>query len=232
MYDRYTLFSPKEELESIFSVKCPEGLQPNFNAAPSQKLPVITHQRPGEIQFFHWGLISQMANNKAISPKLFNLPLDHALNRPMYKRALQGNRCVILANGFYVWKQLTKKQKVPYFCYFSARQAFAIAGVWEEYDDMEGKATHTFNMLLIPATAELRDYQEAMPALLTPEQARQWLATDLETDEAQTILAAVSTKKLQLHAVSPRVNDLKNNDSSLIEPAPPSDQYGNYTLFN
>lgn len=232
VYDRYTIFCPIEELEQKFSVKSQSPYKESYNAAPAQRLPVITNKKPGQIQYFHWGITDTMANNKSISPRLFNLSSDNALERPAYKKILHADRCLILANGFYVWKQLSKKQRVPYFCYYKYQLPFAIAGVWEEFDDLQGNVNSTFNMLVVPSSGPLQDYQEDMPAILTTEQAASWMHDDTNLSQLGEILDNIAPGSLKMHAVSPRLTDLKNNDEGLVKPAPPADQFGNYTLFS
>lgn len=232
MYDRYTITSSREVLENTFNLKLPSDYAPSFNAAPTHRLPVILQKDNSRVCLFQWGYISKLSNNKSISPKLFNLPAGNAFSRQMYRQILQFNRCVILADGFYTWKQIGKKQKVPYFCYLNKRQPFGIAGVWEADEDLEGNALDSFNMLTVSATHQLREYQEDMPALLKPEEIKQWLQSDTDLPAAEAILKQISARELQLHAVSPLLNNATINDDRLIKPAPPSDQFGNYTLFN
>ncbi|REE05557.1 SOS response-associated peptidase [Marinoscillum furvescens] len=232
MYDRYTIFSSQEQLEKNFNTKSSVALTTTYNAAPTHLLPVITSAAPEEIQLFHWGLISQMANNKAISPRLFNLPVGTAVQRPMYRKSIENSRCLILANGFYVWKQVSKKQRVPYFCYFKENAPFAIAGVWEEFDDLEGNTAYTFNMITVPASGALSDYQDDMPALLSQAQCDVWLDENANIEKLQPLLSQLNLSNLLMHAVSPLLAAPKNNGEQLIAPAAPSDQFGNYTLFS
>lgn len=231
MYDRYTIFCETAELEKFFSLSIPEAIPVNYNAHPTSLMPVVTNSHPLRLQFFHWGQTQQLGNNKALSPRLFNLTKDSAFSRPALRRAIKSNRCVIPANGFYVWKQVSKKQKIPYFCHFPNFTPFGIAGVYEEFEDIEDTPSHTFNMITIPSASRLATYQDDMPALLTKEQSAQWLG-DLEEREAQEILESIGDQKLMMHSVSPRLADLTNNDKGLIQPAAPSDQFGNYTLFS
>lgn len=231
MYDRYTLTKSAESLSKSLGVKVPESYRPTYNAAPTQQLPIVTMTLPDQLSFHHWGLISKMANNKAISPKLFNLPAA-GLERPAYRKPLEQNRCIIPSDGFYLWKQVGKKQRVPYFAYFPNRDLFAIAGIWEEYEDLDGQLISSFNMITVGAAHVLREYQEDMPALLTVGQIKSWLDPGLPSHTAISILQNNPVTGLHLHAVSPLLNNLQINDERLIKPAPPADQFGNYTLFS
>lgn len=230
MYDRYTIGSSSELLEKVFQVKIPDSYTPSYNAVPTQLLPILTPEKKCRLCF--WGLPANLSNNKAISSKLYNLPASSAFQRPVYQKQIEKNRCIILADGFYTWKQVGKKQKTPYFCYFQDRAPFGIAGVWEEYEDFEGNVSENFNMITVSATHEARNYQEDMPAILKGDLVAEWLNKDLSVEKAEELLKAVSAADLGSHAVSPVITNSRIDDERLIKPATPSDQFGNYTLFS
>ena len=232
MFDRYTIFCEKPELEKFMGAELPVDEFVSYNAAPTQALPVVALNRKDMIQFFHWGQTAKMANNKALSTKLFNLTSDNAIQRPAYKKAIQSSRCLIGANGFYVWKQVSKKQKVPYFCYKQHHVPFGIAGIYEEFEDFDGNSFHTFNMITVPSGTKIAPYSEDMPAMLNKQQADQWLNPELALEQITELLDSITDSQLIMHAVSPRITELTYNSPDLIKPSAPSDQFGNYTLFN
>ncbi|MFY0599060.1 MAG: SOS response-associated peptidase [Cyclobacteriaceae bacterium] len=231
MYDRLTIGTSISDIEKRFEAKMEESFTATYNAAPSQKLPVITTEKPSTIQLFYWGIIPTLSNNKAVSPRLINLPAETALSKPMYKKALKSNRCLILSDGFYGWKQVSKKQKTPYFISPSDGIPFAIAGLWEEYEDFEGRVSKTFNMITQPASEPLDSIQHDSPLLLNKQSSDIWLSNDSNEDNIRTILEKYHHFTLNYHPVSPLINNLKIYDQRLIEPTQPSDQHGNYTLF-
>ncbi|MEO9476173.1 MAG: SOS response-associated peptidase [Cyclobacteriaceae bacterium] len=231
MYDRLTIGTPAEQLEKQFDAQMTEPFQPSYNVAPTHLAPVITNLQSSKIQLFPWGLMSKLSNNKSISPKLFNLPATTALSRPMHRKMLQENRCIILADGCYAWKQLTKKQQVPYYFYKPDRTAFAIAGVWEEYEDFDGVVNKSFNLITTESREPLITIQEDRPLILAPEFIETWLSVHSGEDEVRRIIENSPVIPLNYHPVSPLINNLKIYDQRLIEPTQPSDQHGNYTLF-
>lgn len=229
MYDRYTITLNSDELSLTLGVEVSEQYEPHFNAAPTKKLPIITSQNNQKISFFYWGLMSKWSNNKTMSPKLFNLPTDSLLNKATYRRKIKTHRCIIPMDGFYVWKQVAKKKQVPYYFFFKDRRVFSVAGLWEEYDELDGSG-ESFIMITRPSDTNLSSYHETMPAILDATMSRKWL----ESDDDQIIEELVmnqNTYDLASHTVSPKIREIDHNDVSLIEPAPASDQYGNYTLF-
>ena len=137
-----------------------------------------------------------------------------------------------MADGFFLWKQIGKKQNTPYHFYLTNHSPFGIAALWEDYEDMDGKNTQSFIMLTTESSKEVAPYQEDMPLLLDRESMKKWLQTDLEMTDINEILNQKPSGSLKFHAVSPMINNLENNSPELIKTAVPSDQHGNYTLFS
>ncbi len=232
MCDRYSITVDPDLLKKIFGIKETGDFQPSFNAGPTQELPVLLSIQPDTIQHMTWGLISKWSNNKSISPKLFNLPVQHAFEKKMYQKGLTENRCVVLADGFFLWKQIGKAKRVPYYFQQSDQKPFGIAGLWESYEDMDGNPANTFIMLTQPATTQVAAYQDDMPLIMTGELLKQWLDQAFDITEQARLFANAKTEKLKFHPVSPLISNLDNNHEGLIKATLPSDQHGNYTLFN
>jgi len=232
MCDRYSITVNANQIKSVFGVKDTGDFQPSYNAGPTQELPVLLSTQPDTIQHMTWGLISKWSNNKSISPKLFNLPVQQAFEKKMYRNGLKENRCLVVADGFFLWKQIGKAKKVPYYFQQTNQQAFGIAALWESYEDMDGNPTNTFIMLTRPASEQVAGYHEDMPLMLSGDALKQWMDPSFEIlDNANTIINA-KAEKLKFHPVSPMISNLENNHEGLIKATLPSDQHGNYTLFN
>lgn len=231
MYDRLTVGLSARELKDHFKVEMQDEFAATFNAAPTQKLPVITNISPNEIQLFNWGLISKLSNNKSISPRLYNLPAELAATKSIYKKPIAENRCLILVDGFYAWKQMGKKSQVPHFVYANDRMPFCIAGIWEEYEDFDGIVSRSFNLITRNSQEPIKAIQEDVPAILDAKEAETWLSIYSDEEDVLSILENYHKINLNYHPVSPLINNLKIYDQRLIEPTQPSDQHGNYTLF-
>lgn len=230
MFDRYSLATKAEELGAFFSVD-PHGFQkPRYNAAPSQLLPVITMGSAG-LSHFYWGAAPEWAKNKPIAEKLINTKFEQIQERPTIRKQLKRNRCVVPADGFYGWKKVGKKTAIPYRFELKPKSLFAIAGIWDEYDDEEGNMIHTFTVITLPATVGANAILERMPAILTIDETKQWLNPQVEEDGPVSCLHSWEGS-LENFPVSPRIHDTSADDASMILPTPPSDQFGNLTLFS
>ncbi|WP_462251510.1 SOS response-associated peptidase [Ekhidna sp.] len=226
MLDRYTITLKPDELALVLGAEVPEAYEPQFNAAPTKLLPLITSVDSDKISFFNWGLMAMWSNNKAMSPKFFNLPMDSVMNKASYRKKLATHRCVIPMDGFYLWKKVAKKQQVPHYFFYPDKKVFSVAGLWEEGED--GK--HSFIMITRPANNQIVDFQDDMPATLDASSTRRWLESDSE-EELNELLNKENKEEFISHTVAPKIRDIDGNDVSFMNPAPPSDQHGNYTLF-
>ncbi len=226
MLDRYTLTLQPNELALVLGVEVPDSYQPIFNAAPTRSLPVIVTVEPEKLNFQKWGLMAMWSNNRTMSPKFFNLPIDSVLNKPSYKKKLTTHRCVIPMDGFYIWKKVAKKQQIPYYFFYPDKRVFCVAGLWEENED-----ENSFIMITNPANESVKEFQEDMPLIMDVGSTKRWLETN-ELDELEKLLTKRSGDRFASHTVSPRIKDIDVNDSLFIQPTPASDQHGNYTLFS
>ncbi|HAA13219.1 MAG TPA: DUF159 family protein [Cytophagales bacterium] len=231
MCGRYTVSANKEKLAKRFQVSIPEAYKPRYNAAPTQALPVITNTQPDELQYLFWGLIPQWAKNKSISQKLINARAETLDEKASFKQSLRQRRCLIPADGFYEWKRVGKRQKTPYRFALASGEPFAFAGLWESFEE-DGKTVGTFTIVTTEPNEMVRDIHDRMPVILRREDEQLWLSTNQLPEDLLPILQPYTTEAMTRYTVSIRVNKPDNDTPDLIQAAPASDQFGNYTLFN
>jgi putative SOS response-associated peptidase YedK len=231
MIERYTITPTAEALRERFEVDVPDFYKPNYNASPTQLLPVITANAPEGISLFYWGEIPMWAKNKTPSEKIINVRTETLPDKVSLKKAIAKTRCLIPADGFYAWKKVGKKITIPYR-FVSALGLFSFAGLWEEFEDEEGAEMHTFTIFTIAANELVSTIQERMPVMLDREAEKIWLKKDATESELTNLLVPYASKNMSYYPVSPRINDVKVDLPSLIMPTLPADQHGNLTLFD
>lgn len=233
MSDRYTLTCTKEDISRRFEIEMPENFEPSYNAAPTHLLPVITNTGRGGLSYFYWGLMPEWAKKQSISKKLINVETDMIKEKASYYRAFKNRRCIIPADGFYAWKQVSKKGVVPHRITLKDQPLFSFAGLWEEFEDEEGTSVHTFTLITTPSSSSLEQISKKMPAILNTETEKIWLSEEMEDeDKLISILQPYTDSEIEFYTVSPRINSVKINSPELIQPAPAADQFGNYSLFD
>jgi putative SOS response-associated peptidase YedK len=231
MCGRYSIIAKAEKLSKRFKVDVPDPYTPKYNAAPTQLLPVITNENPDGISFFYWGLIPNWANNKSISSKLINARAESLREKASFKNSFKRKRCIIPADGFYEWKQLGKKSKIPYRFILNNEELFGFAGLWDEYEDENENIIHTFTIITTTANSLVSEIHDRMPLILNPEKEAAWLSNETTDEELLKMMLPYDSNKMDLYTVSSLINSPANEGPRLIEPAPAVDQFGNYTLF-
>lgn len=231
MIDRYTLIATPDRLAERFNAENTEPHRPQYNAGPGRLLPVILQHSPQGISYFYWGAPPAQGKNKSLAEKIINLRAESIGDKPVFQKKLRHYRCLIPADGFFVWKQIGKKTATPYRVVRTDKSLFSIAGVWEEYQQEDGEHVHTFTMITTPTGDELHRIAERMPAVLTLEMEKTWM--DREADQALLLsLLQPAPLSWESYTVSPRITSTEANEASLILPAPAANQFGNLTLFD
>ena len=84
----------------------------NYNAHPSEKLPIIKKYKNGNtLENLKWGLVPNWAKEKDFQP-LINARLETVDEKVSFKRLIKEYRCVLVADGYYEWKR-AEKEKFP-----------------------------------------------------------------------------------------------------------------------
>ena len=232
MCGRYTIIAEPEDIQNRFNVSVPESYKKRFNAAPTQALPVITSVIHDQLVFFYWGLIPNLSQNKALATKLINANADSLQDKISFKNSLESRRCIIPADGFYEWKSISRKSKIPYRITLNSNELFSMAGLWERSENSEGKEIQTFTIITTKANSLVAEIHNRMPVILTKEAEKLWLDSNTEIEKLQALLVPYNAQEMISYAVSSKVNILANDDENLIIPTPPADQFGNYSLFD
>jgi putative SOS response-associated peptidase YedK len=231
MIERYTITTSADILRERFEVDVPEFYKPNYNAYPTQLLPVITSNSPQGISLFYWGETPAWAKNKTPSEKIINVRTETLAEKNILKKAMMKTRCLVPADGFYAWKKVGKKTMIPYR-FVSTLGLFSFPGLWEEYEDEDGNEMHTFTIFTVKANEVVSNVQERMPIMFDRAAEKIWLKKDANEEELTNLLIPYASQNMNYYPVSPRINDVKIDVPSLITPTLPADQHGNLTLFD
>ena len=231
MCGRYSLAKSKIELEERFQAEMLADFSPRYNIAPTQLVPVITSDSPKGFSFFYWGITPDFGQNKPVSAKLINARAESVHEKVTFKSSFLKRRVLIPADGFYEWKKVGKKTKIPHRFALREEEPFAFAGIWEEYETVSGESQHTFLILTTSPNDLVSEVHDRMPVILRPDQEKKWLDNYSSETELLELLKPYPTDFMLSYTVSPLVNSVQNDSQSLVRKTSPMDQFGNYTLF-
>jgi putative SOS response-associated peptidase YedK len=210
-----------EVLEQRFHATLPrEALAPTYNAAPSQKLPVICNTHSQEITMSAWEFVTEWADGRADVKPLINARAETVATKPTFRQAFRSKRCLVLTDGFYEWRR-AGKSKVPHRIALRSGEPFAFAGIWSTVHDPSGRPYTTFAILTTEANALVAQIHTRMPVILHARDEATWLNQRCPLDEAQALLASFPAELMTLYEVSPRVNSPVYNTSDALRPVAP-----------
>lgn len=188
---------------------------PRFNGAPGQNHVVITNTEPTQLNTFKWGLIPFWAKDPKIGNKMINAKSETVHEKPSFRNAFKAKRCLVLSDGFFEWKKLGK-QKVPHYVFMEDHQLFAMAGLWETWQNPDGNPVNTFTILTTTPNTLMQEIHHRMPVILTKEKEKAWL-TNNNPEELKQLMLPFPENTLQSHPVSKLVNSPLNDTPEIIE---------------
>lgn len=217
MCGRFAFYSPSEATAALFGVDGALTLEPRYNIAPTQSVAVVrdNDKLQRELVMLRWGLVPFWARDPSIGNRMINARAETVAEKPSYRAPFKHRRCVILADGFYEWHR-EGDVKIPYFVSLDSGEPFALAGLWENWSDKESAdSLQTTTPITIAANEFMQPLHHRMPVILQPDTADEWLSGS--TDYLGH--AAERTPALRAWPVDRRVNNARNEDADLLEPA-------------
>lgn len=213
MCGRYSLTAPASEIAEIFQVDVLPEILPRYNVAPSQAVPVIVQEASmRSLQLFSWGLIPFWAKDKKIAYKTINARGETVESKPAFRSSFKRRRCLIIADGFYEWKRLSKTEKIPHHMVVDGGKPFAMAGLWASWTD-PAAADEVLSCSIVTTgpNALMDGIHDRMPVILPQEHWDRWL--DPSNDDVaglKELLVPFDADRMQARAVSTHVNNARN----------------------
>jgi putative SOS response-associated peptidase YedK len=232
MCDRYSLALTKQKLARRFEVKITQAPEMNYNISPGTSIPVIFSQPERRLGFYRWGIENSYAINKKKAKLIHALPFNTLLKRSHFQKLLQTQRCLIPADGFYIWHNLSRKSQVPYRVVLKWNMPFAFAGVWESYTNENGQLSQqACSFFTTGANDLIKKLHATMPVILPMDMENEWLNPELPLNEAIQLLKPFQADKMNCFPVSTQLNNPAFNSPLLLQAVQATDQFGNYILF-
>ena len=186
-------------IETRFGVKFTQSelFKPIFSASAFTYplMPIISNENPSQISPMYWGLIPFWVKDentaRSLRQRTLNARSETIFTKPMFKHSIQAKRCLVLVDGFFEWRHFNNKS-YPYYIRLSDHQPFALAGIWDKWQNPDTKdEIKTFSVITTEANsllAEIHNTKKRMPVILSPEYERTWLANDLGKAEIAAML--------------------------------------------
>jgi len=251
MCGRYASSRSPEDLAEEFEIVDPrldKDLPPDYNVAPTKEVYAVLDRVPRsedddtrdadpvrQLRILKWGLVPFWAKDPSIGSRMINARMETVAEKPAFRRAFAGRRCLLPADGYYEWYETQheikggktpKFKKQPFFIKPKDGSVMAMAGLYEVWkdptrdDDDPERFRWTCTVLTTEATDEVGRIHDRMPLLVTPDRRTAWLDPQTPKDQLSGLLVPAQQSGLEAFPVSTAVGNVRNNGPELVEPIP------------
>jgi putative SOS response-associated peptidase YedK len=219
MCGRYVLSNPERLGERFGLTQSTLTLEPRFNVAPSQHMPVVLQDASGAVtvEALKWGLIPAWSKDGKPNYSMINARAEGIETKPAYRKPIRSQRCIVPSDGFYEW-QKRQDGKLPHFIHLKSEEIFGFAGLYDIYRDKDGNETKTYSIITTVANELMEPIHDRMPVILRRDDEKLWLdrkITDLSV--ILPLLKPYPASQMEAYPVSTRVNKPVVDTPELIE---------------
>ena len=176
----------------------------NYNAHPTQKLPVIKFYSTGKIlEELQWGLTSSWVQEREVR-SLINARLETLGEKITFKNLIKNYRCLVVADGYYEWKR-RENVKTPYYFTREDDRLMFFAGIYKD---------HQFLIITKEASSHVADIHQRQPVIINADDLDVYLNLKIE---GTNFLRSYQAPELKFHPINKDVNKPANNNKQLIE---------------
>jgi len=180
--------------------------------------PVIANESLQSIRFFQWGLVPFWTKDEDAADRIrtqtLNAKAETIHQKPSFRASIMTKRCLVLVDGFYEWREEGKK-KYPYYISLTNNDAFALAGIWDEWlNSRTGEMKETFSIITTRANSlleRIHNTRKRMPVILRQEDEPKWLDNDLDRAAIDALLEPYDASQMQAHTVSKLISTKRAN---------------------
>ena len=221
MCGRYTITIALEELLARYEAEnaLAAMYEPRYNVAPGQLVPaVISGGERNRLGMLRWGLVPPWADDPKVGYRMINARAETLQDRPAYREAYRGRRCLIPADGFYEWQKLDNGKKRPMRITLRGGGLFSFAGLYETWTAPDGSKLHTCAVLTTEPNRLMAAIHDRMPVILKPEDEALWLDRRVrEGSKLEKLLSPYPAEEMEAYEVGQAVGNAANDSPSCIE---------------
>lgn len=217
MCGRFTLRTPSGVIVAQFGLRELAELAARYNIAPTQEVLAIRADDAAHVwqpAWLRWGLVPSWAKDEKIGNQMINARSETLAEKPAFRAAFKARRCLIVADGFYEWRQ-GGRGKLPFHIRRRDGQPFAFAGLWERWRGGDGRQ-ESCTIVTTSANEQLRTLHERMPVILDPPDYGAWLSATAQPEELVPLMASVDTPELEIVAANPVVNNARHEGADCL----------------
>ncbi|MBB5643983.1 SOS response-associated peptidase family protein [Pedobacter cryoconitis] len=176
----------------------------NLNAPPGAYVPVLTSEKPDELQYYLWSVLAKYNETGKPDPKVrtFNARSDKLFTSSMWSKLIDRQTCVFNTTGFYEWQKLEKDNpKTPKQIHFIKEQGKNLtfmAGIYDVWlNRSTGELVPNCAMITHDANKYMLNIHDRMPAFIEWTKVKYWLDLSLPATEKLKLIDPVNDDFLE-----------------------------------
>ena len=201
----------------------------SYNIAPTQTAPIVINRDGSrQLELARWSFVpGWWKEPKPPKFSTFNARDDKLTSSGFWRAALNQNRCLIPANGFYEWEK-RGKERLPHYIHRKDGRLMAFAGLYSFHTNPEtGETSTTFTIVTTSTNRFMEPLHDRIPLVLgdvEDELWSVWLDPQTKFDDVEQYVTSREWPEMTMSRVSTDVNATGRakyvDDARLIEPAP------------
>ena len=221
MCGRFSQQRPASELAEIFSAEpIVDDPGPRYNVAPTDEaLVVVQREDRRGVTSYRWGLIPHWADSAKVGSRMFNARAETVVGAPAFRDAFQRKRCLVPVECFYEWRREGAVRQ-PYTIGRADGAPLVLAGLWDGWrDPATDTVRRSFTIVTSGPNEAMATIHNRMPVILPEADWDAWL--DGRFADRGRLLAMLEPRdepELAIRAVSPLVNNVRNDGPELVVP--------------
>jgi putative SOS response-associated peptidase YedK len=169
-----------------------------------------------------WGLVPWFAHDPKSGPRSINARAETLATNRTFRDAFERRRCLIVADGFYEWRQVGKDRQ-PYFIRLRSRRPFAFAGVWDRWKPPEGEPLVSCAIVTCAPNGLVAPIHDRMPVIVPAPLRARWFAAGEDARDLTALLRPYPEDEMEAYPVSRLVNAPRNDAPECIRRVDPPD---------
>ena len=218
MCGRFAMTAPVTTLVKTFAIErnaC--DLMPSYNIAPGREIAAIVFDGTRRLAQFKWGLVPYWAKDPAVGSRLINARAESLTEKPSFQQAFRRRRCLIVASGFYEWKN-QGGEKTPVYIRPKSGGLLCFAGLYDFWGTEPARRLATCAIITTAANAAVGAVHGRMPAIIPSEAQGSWLDGAGREPRLLALLRPYQPDDLVIDTVSKLVNSPANDSPDCIRP--------------
>jgi putative SOS response-associated peptidase YedK len=216
MCGRYSLSDP-EAIYDQYKVKREADFKANYNAAPTQQLPIIKYSKDHvEVVSMRWGLVPFFSKDGKFNFSTFNARAEGLDTKPTYRGPFKRHKCIVPASGYIEWKKDTD-DKQPYIFERKDHKLMNLAGLYDVWHEGTEEELRSFTIITTEPNSLSKQVHNRMPVLLSDADVETWLQPESDANSLLGLLCPSDPKEMSMRPINRDIGNVKNNYPELLE---------------